>query len=175
MQCPLLSLRQKLHYDNHNLQGIGLTVGLLGTGMGAFGQEQSSVTPKDVIFARKILMATIANSMYPIDQMLQTGKVELDTARHHADAIAGMLTAFPHLFPPTTNTWTPNAPRDPATDTFADPAIWQSYEFFYKESKAAAEYAYDASQAKNEEEFKKYAQQLRLTCDTCHATFQKNN
>jgi|tagenome__1003787_1003787.scaffolds.fasta_scaffold20941053_1 cytochrome c556 len=170
-----LSCRKRHRRIAAALTGIGLTVGLLGTSIVASGQEQSSVTPKDVIFARKILMATIANSMYPIDQMLQTEKVDLDTARHHADAIAGMLTAFPHLFPPTTNTWTPNAPRDPATDTFAAPAIWQSFEFFYKESEAAAEYAYDASQAQNADEFKKYARQLRLTCDGCHATYQKNN
>jgi cytochrome c556 len=157
------------------LAGAGLAISLLSTSPVAFGQEQGIAAPKDVIFARKILMATIANSMYPIDQMLQTGKIDLSVARHHADAIAGMLTAFPHLFPPATNTWTANAPRDAATDTFADPAIWQSYEFFSKECKAAADYAYDASQAKTEEEFRKHAVQLRLTCDTCHATYQKNN
>lgn len=139
------------------------------------GQEQSSVTPKDVIFARKILMATIAINMYPIDQMLQTGKIDLPMGRHYTDAIAGMLLAFPHLFPPSTNTWTANAPRDPTTDTFADPTIWQSFDFFYKECKAGADYAYDASQARTEDEFKKHAAQLRLTCDTCHATYQKNN
>jgi len=157
------------------LVSVGLAAGLLGTGIVAFGQDQSIAAPKDVIFARKILMTTIANSMYPIDQMLQTGKIDLPVARHHADAIAGMMAAFPHLFPPSTNTWKPNAPRDPAGDTFADPAIWQSYEFFYKEAKAAADYAYDASQAKDEAEFRKHAQALRLACDTCHATYQKNN
>jgi cytochrome c556 len=155
--------------------GVGLAIGVLGTSLVAFGQEQGIATPKDVIFARKILMTTIANSMYPIDQMLQTGKIDLSVARHHADAIAGIMTAFPHLFLPATNTWTANAPRDAATDTFADPAIWRSYEFFYKECKAASDYAYDASQAKTEEEFRKHAVQLRLTCDTCHATYQKNN
>jgi cytochrome c556 len=152
-----------------------LATATIGTSFTALGQDQSIATPKDVIFARKILMTTVANSMYPIDQMLQTGKIDLPTARHYADAIAGMMAAFPHLFPPTTNTWTPNAPRDPATDTFADPAIWTSFEFFYKEAKAAADYAYDASQAKSDEDFRKHAVQLRLTCDTCHATYQKNN
>jgi len=157
------------------LAGAALAIGLFSTNLVASGQEQGIAAPKDVIFARKILMATIANSMYPVDQMLQTGKIDLSVARHHADAIAGMMTAFPHLFPPSTNTWTANAPRDAATDTFADPAIWLSYEFFYKECKAAADYAYDASQAQTEEEFRKHAVQLRLTCDTCHATYQKNN
>ena len=154
---------------------VCLAIGLPTSRPAAWGQDQSIVPPKDTIFARKILMTTVANSMYPLDQMLQTGKIDLPTARHHADAIAGMMTAFPHLFPPSTNTWTPNAPRDPATDTFADPSIWRSFEHFYKESKAAADYAYDASQAKDQEEFRKHATQLRLTCDTCHATYQKNN
>ena len=152
-----------------------LAATIVGMSFVAWGQDQSIATPKDVIFARKILMATVANSMYPIDQMLQTGKIDLTIAHHYADAIAGMMAAFPHLFPPTTNTWTPNAPRDPATDTFAAPAIWESFALFYKEAKAAAEYAYDASQAKDVEEFRKHAVQLRLTCDTCHATYQKNN
>jgi cytochrome c556 len=148
---------------------------VVGTSFMALGQDQSIATPKDVIFARRILMSTIANSMYEIDGMLQTGKIDLPTARHHADAISGMLAAFPHLFPPTTNTWTPNAPRDPATDTFTDPSLWKEYVFFYKEAQAASDYAHDASRAQDAEEFKKHAVQLRLTCDTCHATFQKNN
>lgn len=65
-----------------------------------------------------------------------------------------MMTAFTHSSR-ATNTWTPNAPRDPTTDTFADPTIWQSNEFSYKQAKAAADYANDASQAKDQDEFRK--------------------
>ena len=80
------------------------------------------------------------------------------------------------LAPPSSHLPRPTgAPRDPAVDTFADPAIWKSFAFFYKESLSAAKYAYNASRAENEAEFKKSAVDLRLTCDTCHAAYQKNN
>lgn len=172
---PNLKQRLPRHRIAAVIGGVFVAASVVGTSFMASGQDQSIATPKDVIFARKILMTTIANNMYPIDQMLQTGKIDLPTARHYANSLAGMLAAFPHLFPPSTNTWTPNAPRDPSVDTFADPSLWKAFEFFYKEAQAAADYAYDASQAPNEEEFRKHATQLRLTCDTCHATFQKNN
>jgi cytochrome c556 len=120
-------------------------------------------------------MSTIANSMTEIEAMTGSGKIDLPKGRAQADAISGMLTAFPHLFPPTTNTWTANTPRDPATDTFTDPSLWKEYVFFYKEAQRAADYAHDASHAENDAAFKKNAADLRLTCDTCHATFQKNN
>ena len=155
--------------------GACLAAAVVGTSFVALGQDQSAATPKNVIYARKTVMNTIANSMYEIDGMLQTGKFDLPKARHHADAISGLLTAFPHLFPPTTNTWTPNVTRDPAADTFADPSLWTAFAFFYKEAQRAADYAHDASRAENEAEFKKNATELRSTCDTCHAAFQKNN
>jgi cytochrome c556 len=170
-----LSLRRG-HRIAVAIGGAWLMFTLVGASFVALGQDQNTIaTPKDIIFARRILMSTIANSMYEIDGMLQTGKIDLPTARHHTDAIAGMLTAFPHLFPPTTNTWTPNTPRDPATDTFTDPGLWTNYEFFYREARRAADYAYDASRSENEADFRKNATELRLACDTCHATFQKNN
>jgi cytochrome c556 len=160
--------------SRHRAAGIFLAISVVGGSFMAFGQD-NGIAPKDVIFARKIVMSTIANSMYEIDGMLQTGKIDLPKARHHADAISGLLTAFPHLFPPATNTWTPNAPRDPATDTFTDPSLWTVFTFFYKEAQRAADYAHKASRAENEAEFRKNATELRLACDTCHATFQKNN
>ena len=113
--------------------------------------------------------------MQEIEAMTGSGKINLTRGRGNANAISAMLMAFPHLFPPTTNTWTPNAPRDPATDTFTDPSLWKEYAFFYKEAQAGSKYAFNASRAENETEFKKYAADLRLACDTCHATFQKNN
>ncbi len=156
------------------LGGVCVATTVIGASFVAFGQD-NGIAPKDVIRARKIVMSTIANSMYEIDGMLQTGKIDLPKARHHADAISGLLVAFPHLFPPSTNTWTPNAPRDPVADTFTDPSLWKEFTFFYKEAQRAAEYAYDASRAENDAEFRKNATELRLACDTCHATFQKNN
>jgi cytochrome c556 len=155
--------------------GVCLAAAIVGTSFMALGQDQSVATPKDVIFARKTLMATMANNMYPIDEMIETGKIDLPKARASADAISAMLMAFPLLFPSSTNTWTDKSSRDPAVDTFAAPTIWGEYPFFYKEAQAAAKSAFDLSHAENEADFRKYATDVRLACDTCHATFQKNN
>ena len=152
-----------------------LATAVIGTSFTALGQDQSAATPKDVILARKSLMDSIGNNMMEIEAMTGSGKINLLKGQGHADSISSMLMAFPHLFPPDTNTWVANAPRDPSTGTFTDPSLWKEYAFFYKEAQASSDYAHDASHARDAEEFKKLATQLRLTCDTCHATFQKNN
>jgi cytochrome c556 len=150
--------------------------GVLSFSMIASGQDERGGTPpRDVIVARKTLMVVIADNMQEIEAMTASSQFDFPKARANANSISGMLLAFPHLFPVSTNTWTPNAPRDPANDTFTDPSLWKEFTFFYKQAQAAAKYAFDASRANSEEEFKKQAASLRLTCDTCHATFQKNN
>jgi len=144
----------------------------LGTGLTAVAQDANPATPKDVIFARKTLMNSIATNMYKIDGMLETGNIDLVVGRANADSISAMLTAFPHLFPNSTNLWYANAKRDPATDTLADAAIWESRSFFYKDAMAASKYAFDASRAQNVGDFAKSARDLRQTCDGCHSTYQ---
>jgi cytochrome c556 len=155
--------------------GCACLTGGIGTNFIAWGQDQTAGAPADVILARKTLMSVIARNMYPLDEMIYTGKINLPRGRANADSISAMLQAFPFLFPPSTNTWTPNAVADPARATFADPHIWQQFDFFYKEVQASAKYAFNASRAENEAEFRKSVTELRQTCDTCHATFQKNN
>jgi cytochrome c556 len=145
-----------------------------GTSVIALGQDQAA-NATDIIFARKTLMATIANNMYPIDQMRETGKYDLDRGQAYADSISAMLMAFPYLFPATTNTWTDKAPRDPAVDTFASPTIWEAYTAFSKEAQAASQIAFDLKHAQSDAEFRTKARELRLACDTCHAAYQKNN
>jgi cytochrome c556 len=151
-----------------------LAVGLVGT-TSAVAQDPNPSTPKDMIFARKTLMDSIGTNMYAIDGMLETGKIDLDKGRANAESISAMLMAFPHLFPPSTNLWKPNAPRDAATDTLADPAIWESRSFFYRDATAASKYAFEASRAQNVADFSKSARDLRLTCDGCHSTYQKKD
>jgi cytochrome c556 len=156
--------------------GVLLAAGIAGSSLTAFGQSNQAVgSANDVVFARKTLMATIANNMYPIDQMRETGKYDLEKGRANADAISAMLMAFPHLFPVTTNTWTDKAPRDPAVDTFASPTVWSAYDAFYKEAQAASKIAFELSHAENNTDFRTKARDLRLACDTCHADYQKNN
>jgi cytochrome c556 len=158
-----------------SIGGACLAAALIGASSVALGQDQNPATPKDVIFARKTLMNAIGTNMYPIDEMLQTGKVELVAARANAESISAMLMAFPHLFPDSTNQWKQNAARDAATDTLADPTIWESRSFFYRDAMAASKYAFDASRAQNVADFRRSAGDLRLTCDGCHSTYQKKD
>ena len=155
-----------------SISGACLAVALIGASSLALAQDPNPSTPKDVIFARKTLMGSIGTNMYVIDGMLETGKIDLATGRPNVESISAMLMAFPHLFPPSTNQWTLNAARDPAVDTLADAAIWESRSFFYRDAMAASKYAFDASRAQNVADFRKSATDLRLTCDGCHSTYQ---
>jgi cytochrome c556 len=157
-----------------SIGGVCLAGALIAASSLAFGQDPNPnpASPKDLIVARKTLMNTIGTNMYPIDEMLETGKLDLGAARVNLESISAMLMAFPNLFPPSTNLWSANAKRDPATDTLADASIWESRSFFYRDAMAASKYAFDASRAQNVADFRKAAGDLRLTCDGCHSTYQ---
>jgi cytochrome c556 len=155
-----------------SIGGVCLAVALIGASSVVFGQDPNPASPQEVIYARKTLMNSIAANMYPIDEMVETGKIDLVTGRANAESISAMLMAFPHLFPNSTNLWHPNAARDPATDTLADAAIWESRSFFYRDAMAASKYAFEASRAPTIPDFRKSARDLRLTCDGCHSTYQ---
>jgi cytochrome c556 len=142
----------------------------------AAGQERKVDVAKDSIFARKILMDTINNNMDEIEAMISSGKpINMDEAREHADLISVMLMAFPHLFAESTNQWKPNVQRDPGTDTFASPAVWTNFADFYERAAKASKTAYNASRAKSEGDFKTFTKQLRESCDSCHASYQKTS
>jgi cytochrome c556 len=154
-----------------SIGGGFLAVALI-TSSVVFGQDPNPASPTEVIYARKTLMNSIAANMYPIDGMLETGKIDLVNGRANAESISAMLMAFPHLFPNSTNLWLANTKREPATDTLADAAIWESRSFFNKEAMAASKYAFDASHAQNISDFSKASRDLRQTCDGCHSTYQ---
>ena len=137
----------------------------------ALGQEPPS---KDTIFARKILMGAIDMNMDEIETMLAPeGKLELADGQEHAETISTMLMAFPHMFPPRTNQWKLGADRDPATDTFASPAVWTNFADFYQRATTASKLAFDASRAKRAADFKPLIAQLRAACNACHAVYMK--
>jgi cytochrome c556 len=134
----------------------------------AFAEDQPA--PKDTIFARKTLMGAIDMNMDEIETMLAPeGKLVLSDAQEHAETISTMLMAFPHLFPPATNQWKEGAYRDPATDTFANPALWSNFTDFYRRASEASKIAWDASRAKRPEEFRPLIKDLRQRCNACHA------
>ena len=171
-ECPHNQGENPMSIIGQSLGGACLVVALIGASPVVHAQDQNPATPKDVIVARKTLMNAIGTNMYPIDEMLETGKIDLGAARIPLESISAMLMAFPNLFPPSTNLWKPGAARDPATDTLADAAVWESRSFFYREAMAASKYAFEASRAQNAADFRKSARDLRLTCDGCHSTYQ---
>src|SRR5260370_18441527 len=124
------------------MEWAGLGGCLLATSIVAMAQDQSAATAKDVIFARKTLMSSISDNMDQIETMISTGKIDVADAHEHADTISVMLMAFPHLFPPGSNQWKPNADRDPATDTFASPNAWSKFSNFYRRVARAAKTAF---------------------------------
>ena len=156
------------------LLGLGtLGIGMLAFGSVALSQDQSAATPKDVIFARKVLMDSIGQNMDDLEANAGGSKVDLAEGKAHADIVSVMLMAFPHLFPPSTNQWKPNVERDPGADTFAAPEVWTNYADFYKRAAAASKIAYDASRAEKEAGFKTLIGELRLACDSCHGIYYK--
>ncbi len=150
-----------------------LAAAVLGTSWMAAAQDQSAATAKDVIFARKTMMDSISDNMDQIETMISTGKIDLADAHEHADTISIMFMAFPHLFPPTSNQWKPNADPDPATDTFASPDAWAKFSDFYQRATVASKTAYDMSRADKPDELKTRTKELRAACDGCHAAYLK--
>jgi cytochrome c556 len=159
--------------------GIGrwvLIVGLLGVSGLALAQDQSAATPKDAIFARKILMDTINTNMDELEGMTNSANaINLTEGNEHADMISVMLMAFPHLFPASTNQWKPNVERDPGRDTFASPDVWVKFSDFYRQAAEASKHAYNASRAKQEADFRQSIAALRNACDSCHAVYLKTD
>jgi cytochrome c556 len=151
----------------------GLAAGLLATSFIAMAQDQSAATAKDVIFARKTLMSSISDNMDQIETMISTGKIDVADAHEHADTISVMLMAFPHLFPPASNQWKPNADLDPGTDTFASPDAWSKFPDFYQRAAAASKTAFDMSRADKVDELKTRTKELRVDCNACHALYLK--
>ena len=153
--------------------GACLAAGILGTSLVAWGQDQSVATAKDVIFARKTLMDSLSDNMDQIEMMISTGKIDLADAHEHADTISVMFMAFPHLFPPSSNQWKPNADLDPGTDTFASPDVWTKFADFYQRADAASKTAFSMSHADKQDDLKSLTKELRVDCDACHAAYLK--
>ncbi len=147
-----------------------LATGLLALGLAADAQESASST-RDVIFARKTLKDTVCDRMADIERMIGQGQIGIEEVRAKADAIAALLMAFPHLFPPSSNLWKPDADTAPEFTTLASPEVWTSFEDFYRQASAAAKSADALAHASTAEEVKSRARELRISCDTCHAFY----
>jgi len=146
----------------------GLTVPI-----GASAHDQSAATARDVIHARKLIMNAIMDRMDGIKEMISPGPLDLRAGRNHADSISIMLTAFPHLFPPSSNQWKEDVDLDPVADTFASPDVWSDFTDFYRRAIAAASTAAELGRTDTDDNFKRLYRALGIACDTCHALYLK--
>ncbi len=122
----------------------------------------------EVITARQELMTQMEVLMAPLDTATIEPIRDMAVLRANGESISVMLTAFPHLFPPTTNR---HDPRDPLTRTLALPTVWKSFEGFLALAKASAQAAESVADASDEPSLKAAARQLRASCDSCHAVY----
>jgi cytochrome c556 len=126
---------------------------------------------QDAIFARKTLKDTVCDKLAEIERMIARGDIDRAVVHRQADAIAVLLLAFPHLFPPGSNQWKPNAEAPPETVTLASPEVWTSFADFYRQAQAAAKSADALAHATTADDVKSRARELRIACDTCHALY----
>jgi cytochrome c556 len=147
-----------------------LAAALSAASLTALAQE-SAATAQDAIFARKTLKDAVCDRMMNIERMIGSGQIDLGVVHTQADAISALLLAFPHLFPPASNRWTPNAEGAPETLTMASPDLWSDFPGFYRLAAGAARSAFDLSRAERAEDVKARARELRIACDTCHALY----
>ncbi len=141
----------------------------------ATGKPRDAVKADEVVFARRILMAGIAHNMEEIAGIGgAAGNLDLAEAREHAAEISTMLLAFPHLFPPESNTWSKELENeDTARVSFARSEVWKTFDDFYGRAEAASRTALEGSRAKNAAEFRRLAQDLQQQCDACHAKYRR--
>jgi cytochrome c556 len=133
------------------------------------GPSWTGVTrPMDVIAARQELMEHAEILMEPIDTITIKEVKNEDLLRSNAQAIEAMLTALPHLFPPTTNLYDYKV-QEPKT--LALPAIWRNFETFYKLATAASHAAEAMSETHGKQQLRSASLRLRASCDACHTLF----
>ena len=168
------SFRKLLHRWRHAALALALlALASLWPGAIAIGQDEEAKTVKDIIWARKVLMATAGDRSDQIRSMISERDIDLERARALARDISVLLTVFPHLFPKASNLWKEGDDQDPATDTIASPDIWDDFADFYKQAMANAKIARDLSRAADEEELKSLHRALEITCDVCHSLYLK--
>lgn len=126
--------------------------------------------PEELIEARRALMDRAEDLMKPIDSFTVGEPADPKELRANAETIGAMLHAVPHLFPPTTNRFDPDA-HDPPT--LALPTIWQRFAAFETFAKNAQRMAAALVASEDGEPLRAASVQLRAACDACHAGFMK--
>jgi cytochrome c556 len=139
-------------------------------GIGSVGEQAgwTGIThPDDVISARRWLMDELEQLIRPIDAFAAGDPADADRLRETATTIAAMLAVVPHLFPPTTDRYDPDAA---IPDTLAMPAIWENFDAFYQFATASTSAAESLAGA-TPSAMRQAAATLRASCDACHALY----
>ena len=126
--------------------------------------------PAEVIEARRALMDRAEDLMKPIDSFTVGEPADPKELRENAETIGAMLHAVPHLFPPTTNLFDPEALDPP---TLALPSIWQRFAAFETFAENAERMAAALGMSEDGEPLREASMRLRAACDACHAGFMK--
>lgn len=124
--------------------------------------------PEAVILARNALMTEMERLMRPIDSFTVGEPADPADLSSTAITISNMLLSVPHLFPPTTNLYDPDA-ETPVT--IALPAIWNDFPAFAALSAAASATAAAMGSMTEADDLRAGALNLRASCDACHAAF----
>ena len=126
--------------------------------------------PEELIEARRALMDRAEDLMKPIDGFTVGEPADAKELRENAATIGAMLHAVPHLFPPPTNLFDPEALDPP---TLALPAIWQRFAAFETFAENAERMAAELEMSEDGEPLRAASMRLRAACDACHAGFMK--
>lgn len=124
--------------------------------------------PMDVIAARQALMLAAEDLMQPVDTYTVEPDTDTDTVQEAGETIAAMMLAVPHLFPPTTDLYDPDAEFP---DTIAMPRIWQEFPTFYGLASAASAAATAVAESRNADQLRETSLGLRAACDACHTLY----
>jgi cytochrome c556 len=149
--------------------GSCIAAAALAAGAPPAGDGWTGLTkPKDVIHARGELMEHMEELMRPIDTITVGPVKDVDQLHFNAEVVGAILTAVPHLFPPTTNLYDP---RSITPDTIALPAIWQNWDSFYQLAQSASKAAEAFAGTKGDAALRTASRKLRASCDACHTLY----
>lgn len=124
--------------------------------------------PADVIAARTELMIALEDLMRPIDTYTVEAQQDPTVLTGAAATIASMLLAVPHLFPPTTDRYDPDAE---IPETLALPRIWEEFSAFYAMAMAASTTASTMAETRDADQLRSASVSLRASCDACHERY----
>lgn len=155
---------------------VALGIGCVSNGS-AWGEETTASADgwtgathaEDIVAARRAVMLEIERLMRPLDAHAAGEPGDPDRLREAAGTISTFLLTVPHLFPPTTDLYDPEA-EIPAS--VARSEIWQEFPAFHELSEQAANVAADALTA-SADGLPAAAARLRDACDACHARFMR--